>query len=320
MKRKIILLMAVCACAVAAVQPAHAAEQPSGQLEQANKLLGLQKFDQAEQIYLDIIQQGSADAFPAVRQLAVLYITTGEQTKADATVESLLTGFSAQPTLPRDISLVADAYIKAANYEKAKGLCEHIVKQWPDSEHLLWAEAGYAKLDIARENDSAAETKTDAFISDFNDHPELAEAVFSVAEAYRYKASSKRKEGLKEEQHKYLRKALGRWKSISNGLSDSQDLMATSCFYCGDCRRLMFDYLNAIEEYEEFVSRWPNSVMAPNAQFLIGQNYKHLWLTDPKVNLDARDKSRAAYQKLVDNYPDSRPAKLAARSLERNDK
>lgn len=46
------------------------AEEPDSQLEQADNLLGLQEYGQAEQVYLDIVQQGGADAFPAVRQLA----------------------------------------------------------------------------------------------------------------------------------------------------------------------------------------------------------------------------------------------------------
>ena len=179
-------------------------------------------------------------------------------------------------------------------------------------------EAGFAKLDIAKENDTAAETRIEAFIADFNDHPDLAQAVFSVAKTYWDKASDKSKKGLKEEQHKYLQRALGRWESISNGLSDSQDLMAKACLYCGDCHRLVFDYLNAIEKYEEFVSRWPNGKRAANVQFLIGQNYIQLWLANPEANSEAHDKAIAAYRKLVENYPDSELAKLAARSLKRN--
>ena len=307
-------------CPLIVVRSGFGASGSGDQLKEADKLFGLNKYDQAEQAYLGIVQEGGADTFIALRQLCCLYVTTTDQAKADAAYESLLTIFSDQPTLAKQISLVGDAYVKVGKFDKASSLYQYIVDHWPGSENLLWAKAGFAKIDIAKESDALAAQKIEAFVTDFNDHSDLAQAVFSVAEAYWYKASDKSKKGLREEQHKYLYKAMAQWERISKGgFRDSQDLMAKSCFYCGDCYRLMFEYQKAIEKYEEYVSRWPNNTMAASAQFLIGQNYKHLWLDDPKVNIEYRDKSRAAYQKLVDNYPDSKPAKMIAKSLKRKD-
>ena len=208
---------------------------------------------------------------------------------------------------------------RPSRLDKAGGMYQYIADHWEGKEDMLWARSGFAKVDIARENDACAEEKIEAFVVDFNDNPALAEAVFSVAKGYWDKSHSKRNELLIEQQHKYLRKALGTWKRIKN-LPNSQSVLADSYYYCGDCYRLLDERNNAIEMYDEVVKQWPHFKYAASAQFGIAQSYEHLWLISGGSDSDSLEKAKAAYRRIVENYPNSHPARIAAGWLKNNDR
>ena len=320
MRSKIPSVVVMCLCALSLATIGYGADDPASQLKQGEVLVNTKQYEQAEGIYLAIVQQGSEYAFAAQKGLALLYVATNDMAKADAAVAKLITAFAQQPTLPREICRVGDAYLKAGKYDKARQVYQYVLDKWTGTQNVLWAKAGLAKLDIAQGNDAAAEAKIAGFVSDFNDHPELCEAVFEVAEAYWDQAAIKRNANLIEEQHKYLRKTLGECDRIISDFPNTELRKADSYFMSGDCYRLMDERADAIARYEELVRRWPSYECAWGAQFLIGQGYEQLWLISGCADAAALAKAKAAYQKVVENYPNSRAAKVAAKWLKVNSK
>ncbi|MDH4240365.1 MAG: tetratricopeptide repeat protein, partial [Phycisphaerae bacterium] len=89
---------------------------------------------------------------------------------------------------------MAGKYEKSRKYEEARSIYQQIVRQYPDS-----SEAGRARLDIPKMNllslfdskeEAAAQAALDSLIADFNDHPDLPEALYEVAKK-RYQDSGK---------------------------------------------------------------------------------------------------------------------------------
>jgi len=67
-------------------------------------------------------------------------------------------------------------------------------------------------------------------------------------------------------------------------------------------------YTEAINKYNEFIKANPESTLIPNALFHIGDCY---------VKLNQKDEAVAAFQKVKDQYPASRPAQWAAQEIHR---
>jgi TolA-binding protein len=89
---------------------------------------------------------------------------------------------------------MARRYEKSRKYAEARSIYQQVVQQYPDS-----SEAGKAKVDIPKMNvlslfdskeETAAQAALDSLIADFNDHPDLPEALYEVAKK-RYQDSGK---------------------------------------------------------------------------------------------------------------------------------
>jgi len=307
------ILLQIIVCALFAISALGI--EPS--LQQADKLFGLHKYAEAEPIYLSIVGQGGKEAFLALKQLACLYIATGDKIKADAAFEGLLSVFSSESSLPKQIILISDAYIKVNDIDKAAKTIQQINNQ--SATGLLWANVGAVKVEIAKEQD--AQQKVSSILTDFAEHPDLAEAVFSVAQGYWIKSHQKVSEAITleqtepklVEQHQYLLNALNLYEKIINDMNASQALLQDIYFSCGDCYRLLEERLKAAYRYDEFVRQWPGHEYAASAQFLVGQCYEQQYRMTGYKDLVIGEKAKAAYQKVVDNYPDSPLASIASR-------
>ena len=70
-------------------------------------------------------------------------------------------------------------------YEKANKLYQHVVKTWPKAEHAVWAQADLIKSYLALGDDTAANTAIDRLLTNFNDNPLIARAVWDTGQYYR---------------------------------------------------------------------------------------------------------------------------------------
>jgi len=83
---------------------------------------------------------------------------------------------------------IAKKYDGSRKYEEAKGVCELILKQYPNSSYASNAQIYLSKRNILSLIESKdyikAQAELDKVTTDFISHPELAEAMYAIAERY----------------------------------------------------------------------------------------------------------------------------------------
>ena len=103
-----------------------------------------------------------------------------------------------------------------------------------------------------------------------------------------------------------------------NELPASIDATPHACCYAGDCYRKLGEYEKSIEYYERIVDDYSGDRMAWNALFLVGLNYEELKKSGSLWKSEADLKIKAAYQQLLEKYPDCKAAGHARRWLSRH--
>jgi TolA-binding protein len=154
------------------------------ELEQAEQHVEEKQYEQAEAIYRAIISADpNADAaFTAQGKLAVLYVTWGKNTEAEAALDDLLTDYSDRVGIAASVDEVADEYRQTAQYQKARQTYQYVVDQWPSARLSI---ALCNTLELIHAGDSAgAEQALVRMISDFARHDGLAKSVYHVADKH----------------------------------------------------------------------------------------------------------------------------------------
>jgi tetratricopeptide (TPR) repeat protein len=252
--------------------------------------------------------------------LAVTSIRLSDFQTGDSLKEQILTDYADDNRLPEAVCLIADAYRSAGKYELAAALYNDIINKWPGNKILLWAKVGLARIDIARGNDAATQKVIDNIISEFRDHPEMPNGVFSIGEQYWEQAFSERRQAgrgqnLNDKSIEYFTKALAVWERIIRALPSSIATME-AYFLSAECYYRLGQYEKAIEYYQKVVDNWPYYEYAWIAQYRIVQRYKLLLRESDMSDSAIHAKLAEAYQRLVQKYPDCPAAKAARNWLE----
>jgi len=144
------------------------------------------KRDKAYELYLHNVDHFPTDMYAMWSQVEIAYanISGGDFAAADAACDKLLSLFSDQETLPKEVYQVAGAYNKAKRSDKAAELCRYIVETWPKSDHALWAQRDLAMWSIDANDELAAQAAVDKLLSDFSEHQGIAQVIHAVAQHY----------------------------------------------------------------------------------------------------------------------------------------
>jgi len=143
-------------------------------------------------------------------------------------------------------------------------------------------------------------------ITDFNDQPDLPEAIFVIGEQYYYKGFEDPNKCRKVKSEEDLKKARDIWERIivqcpeskSIGLKHAQYLTAVGY-------RRVGEYEKALMNYQKVIDNWPDYQYAWSAQCLVGSCYKKLRDLGKLSASVANPKIEQAYQAVLEKYPDS---------------
>jgi len=113
------------------------------------------------------------------------YLTQGNDTAAEAAVKKLLTNFNDNPLVARAIWDTAQYYRDLKKYENANELYQYVIDNWPKTEHALWSQADLIKSYLTQGNDTAAEAAVEKLLTNFNDNPLIARAIWDTGQYYR---------------------------------------------------------------------------------------------------------------------------------------
>lgn len=166
-----------------------------------------ERYEEAKSIYRTIARDhsGTESAFKANKELALIYITSGEELKADAVLDSLLSDFSGHPLLPAAVTRVAEQYyIEAFRMEgeglisQAKGYFQKAVSIWqmvidelPEPNTMpkacCWAGDCYHTLGVYEKSGEYFQKSKDCFqkvTEDYSDYEYAWHALFMVGRNY----------------------------------------------------------------------------------------------------------------------------------------
>ncbi len=128
---------------------------------------------------------GSDYAVLGQMDIAKAYVNMGNDVAADAAFDRLLTKYSGHTLIARAVHDIAQQYRGTRRYEKANQLYQYVIDNWPKAEHALWAQADLIKSYLADGNDTSAEIAVEKLLTNFNDNPLIARAVWDTGQYYR---------------------------------------------------------------------------------------------------------------------------------------
>jgi tetratricopeptide (TPR) repeat protein len=249
-------------------------------------------------------------------RLVYSHVSNGNNAAADAAFDKLLTVFSQQPTLPEEVYKIAIAYSNAGRSEKAQQLYQYAVDNPSKTEDAIWAKASVVQSNILLGNEAAAQAALDSLITDFKDNPDLPMAIIIVGEQYYKQGLSKEDAGLADQAKDHFQKAVKIWDRLINELPDSASV-PEACCWAGDCYLKLGKYQESIQRFQKVVDNYPQYKNAGHAQFMVGRCFEGLKDTGAVEKSVADAKIKAAYQQVIQNYPDCPAAEYVRNWLSR---
>ena len=247
---------------------------------------------------------------PAVVQPAPAVETTQskeqvkEKPKEEAPMDQALTSFVGSDELKADsestkqsVAVASSSPTQLAQYEKQIGdlrtentsIKQRNVKLEEDN-RLLTARLNETEAKLAAEKDRAdkAETSAKAFVVAAPKAEDMAAASGSYDDA------------LKAFQTRKYDEALKGFQSVANS-DASEDVVGNAKYWIGETHYAKKNYKAALEDFQG-VLKMKNSVKKGDAQFMLGQTYERL---------GSKAKAKAAYEKVVKEYPMNKNVKRA---------
>jgi tetratricopeptide (TPR) repeat protein len=117
-------------------------------------------------------------------EITYAHINGGDFAAADTACAQLMSLFSDQQSLPKEVYQLAEAYNKANRGDKAVELCRYIVERWPSSDHALWAQRDLTIRSIDADDELSAQAAVDKLLSDFSKHKGISQVIHAVAQHY----------------------------------------------------------------------------------------------------------------------------------------
>jgi len=285
------------------------------------------KYEEARSIYQQVIQQHpdsshSARARVVAPKVGILsHIDSGSYTEAQAGVNSLVAEFSGHSHLPAALCDIARIYEWAGKYEEAENIYQHVALQYPETSYADEVQLNIPKNHILSlieaGDDSAAEAEIDKLVADFRGNEDTGWILSRFADQHTVKAKQLEGQGgLADEARQHIQKAIAIYKRAINEFPSST-ATAEACYFTGDCYRKLGDYEKSTLYYQRVIDEFGGYRMAWNAQFMIGRNYEDLKGSGALSKSEADARIRAAYQRVVERYPDCKAAKAARQWLAR---
>jgi len=271
------------------------------------------------------------------REVAKLNVEQGKMQEAEAAIDNVLVNFADQQFIALVVYEIAEHYRKFREYEKARELYEHILDRWASNWRVVLAQSGLARLYIDSGNEAAAQSAINKLETDFFNVPNAARGIYLVGYHYdqggRYEKAKPLYEFVASNWPGdwYAMWSWSRLAVIDIGLGEMEaaetaaDVLIANyqlTFRIGEAvcdvaqeYEGAGEYLRAAEVYEKVADLWPEFEYAWHAQFMAGRCYEKLKESGAIEGVEADEKIKAAYERVVERYPECQGAKIARRWL-----
>jgi len=265
----------------------------SDQFNQAQIYQNDKQYDQAEQIYRQIIAQfpDSNDALEAQKQLTCLYLATNRQAEAAAALKELTAEFSGHKDIAQAVHDIAYQYRRINRQENANELDQYVIGAWPQSDYALLGQMDIAKYYVDQGNDPNAQAAIDKLLADFSDNPLTARAVHDVAQHYRWS-------GKYEKANRLYQYVVTNWPNAEHALWAQADLIKSYL--------ALGDDPNAEAAVEKLLANFTANPLIARAVWDMGQFYRES---------KKYEKANELYQHVVKTWPKAEHALWAQADL-----
>ncbi|MHC4643152.1 MAG: LamG-like jellyroll fold domain-containing protein [Planctomycetota bacterium] len=285
------------------------------------------KFEKAESLYeraaqLDPQNPHVIKAQFNARKLHIFSLIKSEKyTEAHAAIDEFTTDFDNHPALPGILYWIAKDFEAAKEYEEAKRMYQQVAWQYPKSSHAANALMEASQMDVLSSiesgNDTMVQESLDNLIADFNEHTDLPIAILEIGERYYNIALHNKNKGLTAESEENLLEAIAIWERIITELPSSH-ITPEAYFLSAEGYRELDEQVKAAEYYQKVVDGWPNFKYSWHAQFLVARIYKRLKSSGSVSESEANSKIKAAYERILQDYPNSSAVHDALKWLNRH--
>jgi len=290
-------------------------DELSAELKQARKYVNQGQYDQATVIYNSIITDGQVDMRGQVLArggLIIVDIHRGEIAAAEAALESLINNYPNEMALSSAVFDVAYAF-SPTRPDKAITLFQKFLDTWPNCEDAIRAQLNLVRGNLALNNAAGAESAYQELLAKFSGHPDISDAVYTIAEKYFDLDKQKSLNLFQEVVEKWpnsqeamlAQMGVVRANLLLNNEASAwaayQELVAKFSGHpdmCDVVFTIADTYVDlnsqkSLELYQEVVEKWPDSQEATQAQVAV-----------VRINIELKNEAAAqsAYQKLITQY------------------
>ncbi len=249
-------------------------------------------------------------------------IDSSEEAQASEGINTLISGFQGDPGLSSALDDLGNRYGELNRYEAAGAVYQKILDHCSTDD--IYATKARIIVDAAALGSSinsgqhqAVDNEVSRLIAQyqgFNDLPSILSRF--VGERYYIKALEYEKQGRKDDGQANLLRAVAIWDKVLDDLPASKATPST-CHWAGDCCARLGDYQKAVRFYKRVADDYPDYEMRWHTLFMLGRSYQVMAGGGLMSKKEADTCTRAAYQTLLNEHPDSKAAKAARMWLNR---
>jgi TolA-binding protein len=258
----------------------------------------INRSEDVNRIYRQILQN-YPDSLYASKVRAELGILPEQETQKQFSTEAEKNAI--------ELYRLARQYEDSNDITLAKQTYERVINEYPGTIKAENSVLDIHRLEI-REKLEAGDTDQagvliDKLVADFKTHPYLSTNIFRAAEVCYKRAYSQEKNNNTTETRQNLNAALKLLNIVINQLPTSQDV-SYSLYLAGYCHYQLGDYQKSADMFQRVVDDYPGYELAWNALFMAAESYQGLKRAGAMSPDEADSKTRAAYVRLLQTYPD----------------
>jgi TolA-binding protein len=240
----------------------------------------------------------------------------GDDASINAGIDKLFMQYSDKQGLPT-VALHIGAQLCMKDHPRAAGLLQYVIDNHRDHKAALNAQVRMGHIHVGRGEDGRAESIYQDVMSYYANDPRLPQAIHLMAEGYWERAAKepRRGRGMTDQAKGYVQKGLAKWEAVVSQFPNATQTIPEACYFAGESCSRLGQYETAIEYYQSTVDDWPDNNRAWAAQFKIARLYERLRDTEVISQSEADTLIAAAYQRVVQRYPDCPAAKAAQRRV-----
>jgi tetratricopeptide (TPR) repeat protein len=271
------------------------------------------------ELYQEVVDKwpDSQEAVMAQMGVVRINIELKNEAAAQSAYQKLITQYSAYEGLPGAIVMLADCYLnpEPVNPQRAIEMFQHVLKNWPGSDQVMWAQGGVAVSYAALGNYTEADAAQDNLLTDFANSPDLPEIFLEIGSAYYREARYRAIGGDTESEKASYRNAISVWERLLQEFPDSE-AVSHAYYFSARCYESIGEYEDAIRYYQKVVDDWPDEVRSPSLLYRITNLYEKLEKSGQISTMDASIEIRQACKKLLEDYSASRYVDEMRKTLE----